>query len=196
MWRHTPREVAQPGIGSSVSFHHPLHNSPCHSFPLHSPDINSRKLYGSTKSVTSFSCEPLSPGRVVTTKQYRYRSIPPAFFTMPEIAWALPGLEHGTTRFVEWQRLRNANDGAMPLILNVGFHLHDEIRQKKISITFCCHQHFPAFFSRMSGIGTLHYHDHQPTPVSSVSCHGCYHNMVSGIQPYFHSPDKRELISI
>jgi len=134
LWRHTtPREVAQPGIGSSVSFHPPLHNSPCHSFPLHSP---------------------------------------------------------------EWQRLRNANDGAMPLILNVGFHLHDEIRQKKISITFCCHQHFPAFFSRMSGIGTLHYHDHLPTPVSSVSCHGCYHNMVSGIQPYFHSPDKKELISV
>jgi len=115
---------------------------------------------------------------------------------MPEIAWAFPGLECGTTRFVEWQRLRNANDGVMPLILNVGFRLHDENHEERTSITFCYLPHFPAFFSRKSGIDTLHCHDHLPTPVSSVSCHGCYHNMVSGIQPYFHFPDKKELISV
>jgi hypothetical protein len=55
--------------------------------------------------------------------------------------------------------------------------------------------HYPglAFFSRRSGIGTLHFRDHPPIRGSSLSNHGCYHTLVSEIQPFSRFLTKNEL---
>ena len=52
--------------------------------------------------------------------------------------------------------------------------------------TSCSCRLFPAFFSRSSGIGILHSHDHLTIHVSSESNRGYYHKREFEIPPYFY----------
>jgi ferredoxin len=53
-------------------------------------------------------------------------------------------------------------------------------------LTSCSSRLSPAFFSRNSGTGILHSHDHLTIPVSSASNRGCYHKREFEIPPYFY----------